>query len=53
MAPAALLIPVALVCGSKLENIPTWKLSVPSGMDMEYKGRNQSRKASEGIGPRI
>ena len=56
VAPAAPVTPVVLVCGiggSKLLNIPAWKLGVPSVMDMESEGRNQSRKASGGIGPRI
>jgi hypothetical protein len=50
VAPVALVAPVG---GSKLVNIPAWKFGVPSGMDMECEGRNRSRKASGGIGPRI
>ena len=45
--------PVALVGGTKLVSIPIWKHGVPSGIDTECKGRNQSRKVSGGIGPRI
>jgi hypothetical protein len=56
VAPVASAASVALVApvgGSKLVNIPAWKFGVPSGMDMECEGRNRSRKASGGIGPRI
>jgi hypothetical protein len=49
----ASVVPVASVGGSKLVNIPAWKFDVPSGTNMECEGRNRSRKASGGIGPRI